>query len=159
MILAITIAVILIVLGAGAVFLLRSQAISLGSVGKDRIYQDSLSTPGEILFAKTINLSGKPDYIIHNREGIIPIEVKTGKPPEYPYENHIMQLMAYCLLVDEHYKSRPPGGIIRYQQTGREFKIAYTKDAEDAVRKLVKEISEKRASGKEPTCTHPEHNK
>jgi CRISPR-associated exonuclease Cas4 len=158
MLIAIIIALILIILGVGAVVFLRSQSSSLGSVAQNRIYQDSAGTPGEILYATSVNLCGKPDYVIHTKDGIIPIEVKTGKTPDYPYENHIMQLMAYCLLVDEHYKTRPPGGIIRYQQTGKEFKIAYTKEAEDAIRKVVKEISEKRARGDEPTCNHPEHN-
>lgn len=152
------IALVLIAIGAVALFFFRSQHITLGSLAGDQIYQDTPSSPGDILYATSVPLSGKPDYIIHDKNGIIPIEVKTGKTPDYPYESHIMQLMAYCLLIEEHYKSRPPGGIIRYQQTGKEFKIAYTKEAEDAVRKLVTEILHKRASGEEPQCTHPEHN-
>ena len=66
-----------------------------------------------------------------------------------------MQLMAYCLLVEECYGIRPEGGYIRYPK--KEFPIAYTDEARNAVIALVKELTLYKESGKEFTCHHPEH--
>jgi CRISPR-associated exonuclease Cas4 len=46
--------------------------------------------------------------------------------------------MAYCLLVAEHYGSRPPHGILKYQD--REFTIAYTVAYEEELRRIVVEM-------------------
>ena len=40
-----------------------------------------------------------------------------------------MQLAAYCLLVSDIYKQRPPHGIIRYKD--REFKVPFTTELEN----------------------------
>lgn len=120
------------------------------------IYKDTNQTPGTVLFAKSIALSGKPDYLIKDQNMIFPVEIKTGRAPGEPYENHVMQLMAYCLLVEENYGVRPVGGFLKYP--GKEFKIAYTDEARSSIRELVGEMLLLKHSGKELHCNHPEHN-
>lgn len=127
----------------------------LGVLTKKPIYSDSENNPGEILFSKTLALSGKPDYLIKENGMIFPVEVKSGKTPIEPYQNHEMQLMAYCLLVEENYGTRPKGGFIKYPH--KEFKVAYTDEAKNAVREVVGEMLLLKHSGKEPKCNHPDH--
>src|SRR3972149_3135901 len=51
------------------------------------------------LFYAALELTGKPDYLIQKDNNIIPVEVKSSRAPEAPYDSHIFQLAAYCLLV------------------------------------------------------------
>lgn len=108
------------------------------------------------LYANSLNLYGKPDYILKEGATFIPIEVKTGRTPDSPYLNHTMQLMAYCLLVEENYNVRVPGGILRYPE--KEFKLEYTDAAKNSLRKLVFEMTDAKIANIEPKCVHPEHN-
>jgi CRISPR/Cas system-associated exonuclease Cas4 (RecB family) len=67
------------------------------------------------LFHQAFGLTGKPDYLIQQNGQIIPVEVKSGRAPEAPYDSHIYQLASYCLLVEKTYNKRPPYGIIHYE--------------------------------------------
>jgi len=78
------------------------------------IYQDTREMPGALLSARSLPLRGKPDILIDEGHAIIPVEIKTGRTPATPYPGHVLQVLAYCLLVEEHYRVRPPHGIIRY---------------------------------------------
>lgn len=151
-------AIILVILLLGILLLLHvfREHLQFGILRNERIYQDTEKTPGEILYARTIPLIGKPDYLIKHNNTIIPIEVKTGKTPKSPYANHIMQMMAYCYLVEEQYGIKPPGGYIHYPN--REFHIAYTHEARESVKKLVRELMYYKKTNTEFSCTHPEHN-
>jgi len=101
------------------------------------IYEDSgdqrrLEQP---LFAEDLNLVGKPDYLIQSKEGLIPIEVKTGRTPQRPFEAHIYQLAAYCALVERNFQQRPPYGIIRYPE--RSFTVEFTQALEHQLVSLL----------------------
>ena len=133
------------------------QNSKLGVLKNKYIYADTEENPGEILFSKTLALSGKPDYLIKQNDFVIPVEIKSGKTPNEPYQNHEMQLMAYCLLVEENYGIRPPGGVIKYPH--QEFKVAYTDEARNSIRELVGEMLLLKHSNKELKCNHPEHNR
>lgn len=132
------------------------QTKDLGILKNKYFYADSSKTPAPILFSKTLNLSGKPDYLIKQKGMIFPVEVKTGRTPKEPYDNHVMQLMAYCLLVEENYGQRPFGGFLKYPE--KEFKIAYTDQAKENIKEVVGEMLLLKVSGKEPRCNHPTHN-
>lgn len=91
------------------------------------IYTDSGAwhTNTESLYAAELRLAGKPDYLVEQRDGlIIPVEVKSALAPQEPWPGHVLQLMAYCLLVDRSYGVRPTHGILQYQD--RAFAIDYT---------------------------------
>ena len=64
------------------------------------------------LYYPPLKLTGKPDYLVRQNGIIIPVEVKSGRAPESPYDSHIFQLASYCLLVEKTYNKRPPYGII-----------------------------------------------
>jgi CRISPR-associated exonuclease Cas4 len=90
------------------------------------------------LFYSPLELTGKPDYLIQQNGKIIPVEVKSGRAPNAPYDSHIYQLAAYCLLVEKTYKTRPPYGIIHYEN--RDFSIDYTSELENALLDLLADM-------------------
>jgi len=90
------------------------------------------------LYDSKLGLSGKPDYLVEQKGQIVPIEVKSGRAPESPYDSHIFQLAAYCLLVDKTYNRRPPYGIIHYP--ARTFAVDYTPALESALLDLLAEM-------------------
>lgn len=78
------------------------------------------------LFSAYYRLTGRPDYLVRSREGLIPVEVKSGATPHQPHAGHILQLAAYCLLVEDQEGRPPPYGILKYAD--RAFEIDYTPD-------------------------------
>ncbi len=76
-------------------------------------------------------LTGKPDYLVERDGVIIPVEVKTGRTPAAPFDSHIFQVAAYCLLVERTYGKRPPYGIIHYPN--RDFAVDYTAQLESTL--------------------------
>jgi len=90
------------------------------------------------LYDPNLGLTGKPDYLIQQNSVIIPVEVKTGRAPQTPYDTHIFQLATYCMLVEKTYNKRPPYGIIHYPE--RDFAIDYTSDLEDSLLDLLADI-------------------
>jgi CRISPR-associated exonuclease Cas4 len=75
------------------------------------------------LFDADLGLTGKPDYLVEQKGRIIPVEVKTGRVPDNPYDSHIYQLAAYCL----HYP-------------GRDFAVDYTSELENALLDLIADM-------------------
>ena len=81
------------------------------------------------LFSSEFLLTGKPDYLVMDGDDVIPVEVKSSPAPAQPYPSHILQVAAYCLLVEACYRRRPPRGIIKYAD--RTFEVDYTGELED----------------------------
>ena len=64
---------------------------------------------------------------------------RPAAPHGNPIRGIVLQLLAYCLLVEEHHGVRPPYGLIRYPE--REFRIAYDRRRERELRVLVAGIA------------------
>lgn len=95
----------------------------------------------EAFFAGDVRLTGKPDYLVQEPDGmIIPVELKSGRAPAKPWPGHVYQLAAYCLLVEEHYGVRPDYGIIQYKD--RAFAVDYTEALEEDLLDLLVEMRE-----------------
>ena len=77
-------------------------------------------------FSQHYRLTGKPDYLVDTEDGLVPVEVKhTAAPPNgRAYESHIMQLAAYCLLIEEAHGQHTIHGLIRYDDAT--IQIDYT---------------------------------
>jgi CRISPR-associated exonuclease Cas4 len=90
------------------------------------------------LFYAALELTGKPDYLVEQNGRIIPVEVKSGRAPEAPYDSHIYQLASYCLLVEKTYGKRPPYGIVHYND--RDFSVDYTPELEQSLLELLTEM-------------------
>jgi len=69
-------------------------------------------------------LTGKPDYLVEQNGRLLPVEVKPNRSAPQPYDSDVLQLAAYCLLVEETYGQRPAHGLIRYRN--QTFAVDYT---------------------------------
>ncbi len=104
------------------VFLLRVSQRRKKSIGiphGDVVYQDhdSQRVSPPTLVSERLGLRGKPDCLIRNQDGIIPVELKkSARPPARGgvYPNHLIQVLAYIVLVREHYGERVPYGLVLY---------------------------------------------
>lgn len=76
------------------------------------------------LFSRRYLLTGKPDYLVDDGRTKIPVEVKSTVCPPSPYRSHVLQLAAYCLLVEEEFEQPPPYGIIKYRD--QTYAVEYT---------------------------------
>lgn len=132
------VAVLLLI--AGLILYVRSREVreETGLPQGEIIFQDTLRTETEVtepLFSRTFRLAGKPDYLIEENGEIVPVEVKSGRAPSRPYESHVFQLAAYCLLVSDIYGRRPTYGVIRYAD--RQFTVPYDIQLEDDLLRVM----------------------
>jgi CRISPR-associated exonuclease Cas4 len=102
-------------------------------------YMDKLDDKSIMLYSDKYKIRGKPDYIVKNKGSYIPVEIKTGKIPRGPHFSHILQIAAYCLLIDEKYNKRPPFGIISYGQK-KDHKIKYDSKLEDLLKEKMTDM-------------------
>jgi CRISPR-associated exonuclease Cas4 len=90
------------------------------------------------LYDAALNLTGRPDYLVKRKGHWIPVEVKSGWSPSVPYESHVLQLAAYCILVERSTGQRPPYGILKYRN--RSYEIEYTSQLENDLLNLLVEM-------------------
>jgi len=76
------------------------------------------------LYSATHRLTGKPDYLVETPQVIIPVEVKSIPTPKIPYLGHLLQLAAYCLLVEETTGRTPSHGLLKY--TNALYEVDFT---------------------------------
>ncbi len=128
---------LLALIGLMLLFLARRQRAKTGLPEGRVVYADTgawgrLEQP---LFSRARGLTGKPDYLVEDRGQRIPVEVKSGRAPRQPYDTHIYQLAAYCMLVEDTYGVRPRHGLIRYAD--RTFAVDYTGELEAEVTAIL----------------------
>lgn len=119
---------LVVFLAAGLILLRRARAArrATGLPAGQVIYADTgtwdrLERP---LFSARYRLTGRPDYLVRERGAVIPVEVKPRRDAPEPYRSDVLQLGAYCLLVEETHGQAPPYGILKYRE--RTFAIPYT---------------------------------
>jgi CRISPR-associated exonuclease Cas4 len=134
------VALVLIVLAMLLLWQSARQRARTGLPGGRLIYSDThlWGAVEKPLTVAELGLTGKPDYLVRNGSILVPVEVKSGRAPAAPYDSHIFQLAAYCLLVERTYGQRPPYGILHY--SGRDFAIPYTQALESALLDTLAEI-------------------
>ena len=137
----ITLAIVCILFAVLAIWLsswLKQQSgVPTGNV----VYDDAGSwyKVAKPLFNRRLMLTGKPDYVVRSEDGsFIPVEYKSAAAPKRPYESHIMQLAAYCALVEDHYGQRPTHGIIRYND--KSFEVEYTPKLEKDLISILEDM-------------------
>jgi CRISPR-associated exonuclease Cas4 len=121
-------------------------------------YADKMDKKSKMLYSKKYQIRGKPDYVVKIKGKYIPVEIKTGKVPLGPHFSHIIQTAAYCLMINENYKIRPPYGILSYSKE-KKHKIEYDSKLEnllieiiDGMRKCIKEGSAHRNHNRPGKC-------
>ena len=92
-------------------------------IQEGRITYSDLSKPANPFYSKKYKISGKPDYIVKQNKYFIPVELKTGNHSK-PQKNHILQIAAYCHLLEQNYGGFVPYGILVYNDTDQ-YKIPF----------------------------------
>jgi CRISPR-associated exonuclease Cas4 len=137
------ISIFLLLVAIGFFIMVARQKKRIGIPSGKVIYADT-SHWGKVekpLFDPQIRLTGKPDYLVDQSGEIIPIEVKSSRSPQAPYDSHIYQLVAYCLLVMHEFGKRPGFGIIHYPD--RTFSVEFTQSLENSVKSTIREMQGK----------------
>lgn len=125
-----------IVLGLLSVRLLRRSGVRGRVVASDSV----VSHPSRVLRSARHGIAGKPDYLIEERGRIAPVELKPSRESNSPWLRDIVQLAAYCLLLEELEPRFAGYGYLRY--ANRTFRIDFT----DRVRgELLRTIANMRA--------------
>ncbi len=137
MLLIMPIALLLILLGLWLRRRSQQTQQRLGLPTGEIVYSDTGSwrAVAEPLLSRRYGLVGKPDYLVVIKAGggeqTVPVEVKSGNHAQQPRAGHILQLGAYCLLVEDKMGERPPYGLLHY--ANGTLQIPYT----DALRAEV----------------------
>lgn len=108
---------VLLLLLAGAVWWMARWQQRRTGLPYARVRYDDASLGEQLerpLLSHRYRLTGRPDYLLERRGRLIPVEVKPTRQAPAPYESDMMQLVAYCLLVEEHFGQSPPYGLLRY---------------------------------------------
>jgi CRISPR-associated exonuclease Cas4 len=97
---------------------------------------------GTTLRSARWRLAGRPDEIRALADGRwVPVEWKSRATPRTgPAPSHRIQVLAYCLLVEEVRGRAPPFGILRYGD-GQEFRIPWTPASRSEVIALRRAIA------------------
>jgi len=120
-------ALVLLLVGIAAVVLSHRARRATGLPAGRIVYADTSrwQRAARPLFSRQYQLTGKPDYLVRDGRAIIPAEIKASRAPaDGPRTGHTLQLAAYCLLVEETERTRPPYGIVKYADEA--FRVDYT---------------------------------
>lgn len=106
---------------------------------------DGIEGTREALVSERYKITGTPDYIIKDKENLIPVEIKTGKIRKFPFLSHKLQVATYCLLIEEKYNKTPPYGIIEYEDK-KQHKIEFNLDLRALLLNTIQDMRELLAS-------------
>lgn len=99
-----------------------------GLPGGKVVYSDTgaFQLPAKPLYSARYRLTGKSDYLLATRGGLVPVEVKLTREDAEPQGSHLLQVLAYCLLLEESEGKPPPYGLLRYKHDT--FKVDYNSE-------------------------------
>src|SRR5262245_9800866 len=118
-------------------------------------YEDASGLAGESLVSRRLGLSGKPDYLLEDRDGsLIPIEVKSGYAPrgDQPHESHFLQLADYFFLIEDVLRRPTRYGLIGYRD--RDLRVANTDALREELMDTIAQMRRLLARGE----AHRDHN-
>ncbi len=126
-----------VVLVAWSARLRRESGLPRGQVLHSDMDSERRGTP---LTSRRFGLTGTPDYIVETGEGLVPVEVKPSRTDTEPRESHLLQVLAYCLLLEEQEGKRPPYGLLRYST--ETFKVDYNVRTRQHIISAIAEMRE-----------------
>ena len=131
----------LLVLAALALFWIAARQRRTAGLPAGRVISADTSRWGKVekpLYDSLLDLTGKPDYLLEQTGRLIPIEIKSSRAVQAPYDGHIFQLAAYCLLTHRVFGRRPPHGILHYPN--QTFSIEYTDQLETTLLEIISDM-------------------
>ncbi len=135
-----TIAVVLALLG----LLLAAWAVrALSARRRDRSLGTLVATDAGSstrLRSYRYRIQGRPDELRQTPDGrLVPVEHKSrSAPASGPPRSHLVQVWAYCLLVEEATGRAPPFAVLRYAD--REFRVRWDAPARSELLELRQEL-------------------
>ncbi len=115
----------------------RESGLPRGDVTHSDMDEERRGTP---LISHRYGLTGTPDYIVDTPDGPVPVEVKPSRTDTEPRESHLLQVLAYCLLVEEQDGKRPPYGLLRYST--ETFRVDYNNQTKQHIISVIEEMRE-----------------
>lgn len=109
-------------------------------IPEGKITYTDLDKPNKPIFSNRLKLVGKPDYIVKRNEKYIPVELKSGSP-DIPFKNHVLQLAAYCLILEDVKRTRVPFGVLAYGN--HQHIIPFDKNLRKELKEVIDEIRSK----------------
>jgi CRISPR-associated exonuclease Cas4 len=108
------------------------------------VYSDTGAeqVPSRALYSRRYGLAGKPDYLLATEGGLVPVELKPERTDPEPVESHLLQVLAYCLLVEETEGRPPPYGLLRYRDDT--FKVDYNAETRLYIEGVIEDMREAR---------------
>lgn len=140
---------LLLAWGAWAVARLLSPPLRRGRVVA--VEEPTLGGMGELV-SERYHLRGKPDELRRDGRGrVYPVELKSGRSPRQgaPHPSHRIQVLAYCLLLEETQGESPPFGLLIYGD-GSEFTVAWDPKARAEVLSVLEEWRRPYAGAMDP---------
>lgn len=142
------IALVLLIGASLALYLSQSQREGAERARKRSKVRGRIAYIGEIGSAAVLRseehgLTGRPDYILEIDGGLVPVEVKTGRVPRGPLFSHVIQLAAYCLLLES--RGVVTHGILKYGDV--EHIVAFDDNLRALLMKKLEEMRTAMASG------------
>jgi CRISPR-associated exonuclease Cas4 len=108
--------------------------------------------PADPMTDEALGLRGRPDLVLEAGGRWTPVEIKSAQAPPMPYLSHILQLAAYCRLVEVTYGHRPSHGILHYAD--RTYSLPYTRPLEREMLRMIGRIQAQ--AGGLPDRSHQE---
>lgn len=93
-----------------------------------------------VLRSERFRIRGRPDGLRRTRDGrLVPVELKSrASPPNGPARSHVVQVWAYCLLVEEATGRAPPFGLLRYAD--HDYRVRWDAAAREELLALRSEL-------------------
>lgn len=109
------------------------------------------------LVSEALELVGRPDYLVEADGGVVPVEAKSTNCPASgrPYDSHLAQLAAYCLLVEDVLGATVPYGLVKYRD--REVRVEYTGEMREQALSLIEELKADMNASAEGREVHRSH--
>jgi CRISPR-associated exonuclease Cas4 len=99
-----------------------------------------VSRPARALRSARHGIVGKPDYLVEEGGRIVPVELKPSRESDAPWLRDVVQLAAYCLVLEETEPRFAGYGYLRYAH--RTFRIDFTERVRE---ELMRTIAQMRA--------------
>lgn len=101
----------------------------IGKYDHENHWQNTIKRKEIYIESHILKIKGKIDYIIEENGLQIPIEIKKGKCNGVkPFENDVMQLMCYVLLLEENYSFKYNHGYLLYKGSKKKYTVEITND-------------------------------
>jgi len=119
--------------------LTTSEIMTINEIDPEKVYyMENGENP--VLISERWRLRGVPDLILKEEDQLVPVEIKSSKKPSSVPFSHLMQLVAYAVLIEENYTYEVKYGILNYPNGI--YKIEITEHLKFLLEKLLREMDQ-----------------